>query len=555
MAWSDIETNKAITYSEMSDLINLEYRLKRKIVPFPPSNKVMTKGEVEDFTFSQFITDSNRSRVVVRGGGTSYIGNNIRPRHIHPSFSLRLNDGRILLGNNVSYDPVGSSAFLDNVTTFNLYGSVSCFNANGSFSTSFNRFYFNYGKVYDATQLPNGNIVIVGNFRGVTYPDISQTYSTPRGIFIVGSNGEYISHPLNSGKGLNVYVGNPNFFSLDSAYDGGNNTYIKTIVNDGTHIYIGGNFENYDDNNLVYDRVWRLAKINASSGILDSTFTTAVRGFSGSDTSSTGPAARVNKLLLNGETLLIAGYFDEYYYRAGSVVSSMNGFLGVSTSNGAAMNALRNIRLQQGNVTEKAEGIDLVMNSAGIIFIGGRFRGIANNSGGYTKYNIACFDTGGSINYTFNSSGQGLSTVNDDSNNLSFVTAINLKSDYEVIAMGRFDRNNVSQEVNDLCLLNGSTGLVIYGTWGYNPSNPGIQTTLIKIDNDSVYEVNNSGTKIALRNTFKDHIMKYDGSNYYISTELTQLAVANGYPVGSLTSNRFNYSVKLNQDGIMDLLW
>ncbi len=74
------------------------------------------------------------------------------------------------------------------------------------------------------------------------------------------------------------------------------NSYVSTLVSDGTHLYVGGNFTTYNGATAQ-----RLAKLHLTTGVLDTTFTTA-----------TGANDYIMGAAIYGSHIYIAGNFTTY---------------------------------------------------------------------------------------------------------------------------------------------------------------------------------------------------------------------------------------------------
>ncbi|OFZ01766.1 MAG: hypothetical protein A2070_11590 [Bdellovibrionales bacterium GWC1_52_8] len=120
-------------------------------------------------------------------------------------------------------------------------------------------------------------------------------------LFIGGEFTAIHPYPAPKMAAINATTGNPDLaFDLQSGFNG----QVKAIVTSGNFAYVGGLFTTYRGIAANY-----LAKVDLSSGELDTTFTQA-----------TGFDANVNALAIQGGALYVGGYFSQY---RGSTASSL----------------------------------------------------------------------------------------------------------------------------------------------------------------------------------------------------------------------------------------
>ncbi len=167
----------------------------------------------------------------------------------------------------------------------------------------------------------------------------------------------------------------------------GFNSVVRSIVVSGTSIYVGGVFTSYRG---VANNAQRLAKLDLTTGDLDTTFTVSASGFNSS----------VQALAVSGTSLYVGGYFTDYR--------------GVGNS---AM-YLAKLDLTSGNLdaafTQPGSGFDgisggyvtaLLVNGTSL-YAGGYFtdyRGGSNNAMYLAKVDL----TSGNLDTTFTSPGSG----------------------------------------------------------------------------------------------------------------------------------------------------
>jgi|GEM_PF-2481371 len=188
-------------------------------------------------------------------------------------------------------------------------------------------------------------------------------------LYVGGDFTSYRGSTANYLAKINLISGN-----LDTTFTQatGMDSYVTTLAINGTSIYAGGAFTTYRGGTANY-----LAKLNLTSGNLDTTFTQA-----------TGPNSAVFSMAINGSSLYAGGLFTSY--------------------RGSSANYLAKIDLSSGNLDTtftQASGMDsdvlaLAINGTSI-YVGGMF----TNYRGTTAQNLAKIDlSSGLLDTTFTQS-------------------------------------------------------------------------------------------------------------------------------------------------------
>jgi len=213
------------------------------------------------------------------------------------------------------------------------------------------------GTVYATATDASGNIYVGGSFNAV--------------------NMDYASGfmPVSSTTGA------INDYGLASGFNSG--AKINAILISGSHAFVGGLFTSYRGTT-----VQNLAKINLSTGALDTTFT-----------QTTGPTSEVSSLAINGTSLYVGGFFDGYR----STASGLKYLIKVDTTSG---------NLDTGFVSTAytnagTNSVFALAVANGGLYVGGLFQGYAGGTSSNTAIKVDLATGALAASYQGSTSGSG----------------------------------------------------------------------------------------------------------------------------------------------------
>ena len=255
-----------------------------------------------------------------------------------------------------------------------------------------------------------GNPIPAGNFFRVFSSGSSVTGSTFNRLFNIPNSSSYIDYTLIGQESSSYMTGNNEYLNI---YTDHNMTIYKTIIDNDGNIYIGGNFLSASGKPRS-----RLAKYDKYLNLLDW---------------NPGADNTVSDLLLSGDTLFVAGAFNNI--------------------SGTARRKLASINKNTGNLTnfdpDPDNQVQKLSLSGNTLFFGGVFQTVS----GTARNGIASCDstTGALTFFNPNITRSGFTAFN-------IINNIIVYNQFLYIG-GRFDRVSGSQKMN-IVMLNSTTGAI-----------------------------------------------------------------------------------------------
>ena len=289
---------------------------------------------------------------------------------------------------------------------------------------------------------------------------------------------------------------------------------INAVVVSGGNAYVGGAFTSYKGTTIQ-----NLAKINLTTGALDTTFT-----------QSTGPNSTVYALAMNGTSLYVGGSLTGYR----ATTTGMNYLVKVDTTSGARDTAFASPINYAGAVYAL-----LVANSG--LYVGGSFSGSSGGTAGNTLIQVNLATGAGirSLNgttspagtcYALAASGTSLyvggniSSWKNSSNNVDATYKNLLKLDWNTGALDstfNSSSNYPNNTVRTVALSSDGTSLYVGGDFTtYRGSANGAYLAKVSTTNGAIDTTFNSSASVP-NNTVNAVALSSDGTSLYVGGAFT----------------------------------